>query len=74
MTSNKEISFLVKLPTNEIDFLNKFFEGYEGTALVTTENSHEGLVRLHTASSMKNMLLEILEEFPREVKIIDVTE
>ena len=74
MISDNEISILVKLPTNEIDFLNKVLEGYEGTALVTTENPHEGLVRLHTASSMKTMLLKILQELPRKVEIVDITE
>ncbi|KUO50608.1 MAG: hypothetical protein APF76_08145 [Desulfitibacter sp. BRH_c19] len=74
MNFDKEISILVKVATSEIDFLNKILEGYEGTALVTTENPQEGLVRLYTALSMKTMLLELLQKLPREVKVIDITE
>lgn len=74
MHSDKEIFILIKIAPRNIDFLNKILEGYEGTALVTTEDPHEGIVRLHTAETMKTMLLELLKELPREVQIINITE
>ncbi|WP_028309445.1 DUF4911 domain-containing protein [Desulfitibacter alkalitolerans] len=74
MTLDREISILVQVAIRDIDLLNKIVEGHEGIALVTTEDAHHGYVRLHTAQSSKAYLLEILETFPREIKIIDITE
>jgi len=71
MIIDKEASILVQVATKDIDLLNKLMEGYEGMALVTTEDAEQGYVRLYTASSTKKYLLEILETFPRDIKIIN---
>ena len=68
---DREISIRVQVATKDIDFLNKIMEGYEGIALVTTEDAEQGYVRLYTADSTKNYLLEILETFPRNIRIIN---
>jgi len=70
MICNKEISILVRVATRDIDLLNKIIEGYEGIALVTTEDAQQGYVRLYTAQSTKNYLLEILKTFPRDIEIV----
>jgi len=70
MIIDKEISILVQVATKDIDLLNKIMEGYEGITLITTEDADQGYVRLHTACSTKDYLLEILKTFPRDIKII----
>ena len=70
MIIHKEISILVQVATKDIDLLNKIMEGYEGIALVTTEDAQQGYVRLYTACTTKNYLLKILETFPRDIKIM----
>lgn len=74
MTFDREISILVQVAIRDIDLLNKIMEGHEGIALVTTEDAQQGYVRLHTAQSTKTYLLEKLAIFPRNIKIINITE
>lgn len=74
MIFDKEISIIVQVATKDIDLLNKLIEGYEGLALATTIDAKQGYVKLHTARSVKTYLLEILETFPIEIKIINITE
>jgi hypothetical protein len=66
----KDITIKLKINTKDIDFINKIIESYEGIALISTLNSTEGILVVHTSHSCYDDLMYILKTLPREYKIL----
>jgi hypothetical protein len=64
---NNDLKLLIKINPQDIAFLDKIFEAYDGLAIVSTLNRKEGLVVLTVTPETKKDVIEILNNFPREL-------
>ncbi|NMA01345.1 MAG: DUF4911 domain-containing protein [Clostridia bacterium] len=58
----------LKVNPEDIDFINKIFEGFDNLALVTTIDNKQGLLRINVTPGTREDVLKILSEFPREIQ------
>ncbi|MBP6063170.1 MAG: DUF4911 domain-containing protein [Fusobacteriaceae bacterium] len=54
--------FLIQSRKEDIDFINKIIEAYEGIGVVRTINAEKGIINIITTYDYKNFLKEILED------------
>ena len=54
--------FLNQSRKEDIDFINKIIEAYEGIGVVRTINAEKGIINIITTYDYKNFLKEILED------------
>lgn len=58
----KSYEFLLKSRIEDIDFINKIMEAYEGAGVLRTLNPREGLLSLVLTEDFKDFAREILED------------
>lgn len=63
----EEVYLKIKIAPNSIRFLKNILEGYEHLAFMVPLNGREGLVALHTTSSLKKHLITVLKNLPFSV-------
>ncbi|MGL5055695.1 MAG: DUF4911 domain-containing protein [Fusobacteriaceae bacterium] len=54
--------FLIQSRKEDIDFINKIIEAYEGIGVVRTISAEKGIINIITTYDYKNFLKEILED------------
>ncbi|GAW31064.1 DUF4911 domain-containing protein [Carboxydocella sp. JDF658] len=60
----EEVFLKIKIAPGSIRYLKNILEGYEHLAFMVPLNGREGIVALHTTSSLKNNLIAVLENLP----------
>lgn len=60
----------LRIKPPDIDFLNRVFEGYDGLGMVSTLDRREGLVVIWVTPDTRCEVMNILENFPREIEIL----
>lgn len=70
MSDDRSIIYLRVAPERIAD-VNWIMEGYEHLALVTTEDSSEGVVKLLGTPDTYNDVMEIIENMPFTVEILE---
>ena len=58
----------LKVNPEDIDFINKIFEGFDNLALVTTIDNKQGLLRINVTPGTREDVLKILSKFPRKIQ------
>ncbi|NLW25553.1 MAG: DUF4911 domain-containing protein [Clostridia bacterium] len=66
-----DLAIKLQVKPQDIAFINKIFEGYDGLGTVTTINAQKGLIVVHVTPETKKEVMEILRNFPKEIHIID---
>ena len=54
--------FLVQTRREDIDFINKIIEAYEGIGVVRTISAEKGLLNIITTYDFKDFLRDVLED------------
>lgn len=54
--------FLIKTTREDIDFINKIIEAYEGIGVVRTISAEKGLLNIITTYDFKDFLRTIIED------------
>lgn len=70
MSDDRSIIYLRVAPERIAD-VNWIMEGYEHLALVTTEDPREGVVKLLGTHDTYNDVMEIIENMPFTVEILE---
>lgn len=70
MSDDRSIIYLRVAPERIAD-VNWIMEGYEHLALVTTEDPREGVVKLLDTPDTYNDVMEIIENMPFTVEILE---
>ena len=70
MSDDRSIIYLRVAPERIAD-VNWIMEGYEHLALVTTEDPREGVVKLLGTPDTYNDVMEIIENMPFTVEILE---
>lgn len=70
MSDDRSIIYLRVAPERIAD-VNWIMEGYEHLALVTTEDPREGVVKLLCTPDTYNDVMEIIENMPFTVEILE---
>lgn len=70
MSDDRSIIYLRVAPERIAD-VNWIMEGYEHLALVTTEDPREGVVKLLSTPDTYNDVMEIIENMPFTVEILE---
>ena len=70
MSDDRSIIYLRVAPERIAD-VNWIMEGYEHLALVTTEDPREGVVKLLGTPATYNDVMEIIENMPFTVEILE---
>lgn len=70
MSDDRSIIYLRVAPERIAD-VNWIMEGYEHLALVTTEDPREGVVKLFGTPDTYNDVMEIIENMPFTVEILE---
>lgn len=70
MSDDRSIIYLRVAPERIAD-VNWIMEGYEHLALVTTEDQREGVVKLLGTPDTYNDVMEIIENMPFTVEILE---
>lgn len=70
MSDDRSIIYLRVAPERIAD-VNWIMEGYEHLALVTTEDPREGVVKLLGTTDTYNDVMEIIENMPFTVEILE---
>lgn len=58
--------FLLKSRVEDIDFINKIMEAYEGIGVVRTLNPREGLLSVVLTEDFKDFVREVLEDLSKK--------
>lgn len=63
----------VKLPPAEIVFVDMVFKSYEGLAMLNVDHDREGIIYLDVTAGTRPDVLDILEDFRKNIslKIVD---
>jgi len=69
---NDTKQIVIKIPQEEIVFVDMVFKSYEGLAMLTENHDEEGVVYLDVTEGTRDDVLKILAELAKEfpVKII----
>ena len=72
MIENDTKQIVIKIPQEEIVFVDMVFKSYEGLAMLTENHDEEGVVYLDVTEGTRDDVLKILAELDKEfpVKII----
>lgn len=66
--------FIVKSRKEDIDFINKIIEAYEGLGVVRTTNPKEGLLTIITTDNFKDDLRKIIVDLGKNYVVADILE
>jgi hypothetical protein len=71
------ISLFIQIPPQEIAYLTFVLESYEGIAAIRTVDPHKGIVELmvapHYQEEMREILKDLVEEFPIQDLVSETT-
>lgn len=71
----RDYEFLLKSRTEDVDFINKIIEAYEGIGVLRTLNPQEGLLSLILTEEFKDFVREVLEDLGKKwVKLEIISE
>lgn len=62
----KSYEFLLRSRAEDIDFINKIMEAYEGIGVVRTLNPKEGLLSIVLTDDFKDFVREVLEDLGKK--------
>lgn len=71
---NKSYEFLIQSRKEDIDFVNKIIEAYEGIGVVRTLDPAKGLISIISTEDFKEFIKDILEDMNKNwvnIKIIE---
>lgn len=66
--------FIVKSKREDIDFINKIIEAYEGLGVVRTTNPKEGLLTIITTNDFKDELKKIILDLGNKYVVAKILE
>ena len=66
--------FLIKSRKEDIDFINKIVEAYEGIGVVRTVNANEGIINIITTGDFKDTVREVIKDLNRYDVVAEITE
>lgn len=66
--------FIVKSRKEDIDFINKIIEAYEGLGVVRTTNAKEGLLTIITTDNFKDDLRDVIVDLGKNYVVADILE
>ncbi|NME36594.1 MULTISPECIES: DUF4911 domain-containing protein [Fusobacterium] len=66
--------FVVKSRREDIDFINKIIEAYEGLGVVRTTNPKEGLLTIITTDDFKDELKKIILDLGNKYVVAEILE
>jgi len=74
MLMKKSYEFLIQSKKEDIDFINKIVEAYEGAGVVRTLDSTNGIISVISTDDYKDMMREVLIDLGNrwvDLKIIE---
>ncbi|EHI77466.1 hypothetical protein HMPREF9093_01868 [Fusobacterium sp. oral taxon 370 str. F0437] len=74
MLMKKSYEFLIQSKKEDIDFINKIVEAYEGAGVVRTLDSTKGIISVISTDDYKDMMREVLIDLGNrwvDLKIIE---
>lgn len=68
---NKEdtLKIKIKVPREEVVFLDQLFKSYEGLAMVTVERKMKGVLCLDVTKGTREDVLEILKDLQKKIPL-----
>lgn len=66
--------FLIQSRKEDIDFINKIIEAYEGAGVVRTVDPNKGLINVITTDDFKDFIRFIIEDLNREEVKAEIVE
>ena len=60
---------IIKVPPEEVVFLDQLFKSYEGLAMVTVSKAEKGVIYLDVTTGTRDDVLEILARLKREINL-----
>lgn len=66
--------FIVKSRKEDIDFINKIIEAYEGLGVVRTTNAKEGLLTIVTTDNFKDDLRDVIVDLGKNYVVAEILE
>lgn len=66
--------FIVKSRKEDIDFINKIIEAYEGLGVVRTTNAKEGLLTIITTDNFKGDLRDVIVDLGKNYVVAEILE
>lgn len=60
---------IIKVPPEEVVFLDQLFKSYEGLAMVTVSKTEKGVICLDVTAGTRDDVLEILTRLKREINL-----
>lgn len=66
--------FIVKSRKEDIDFINKIIEAYEGLGVVRTTNAKEGLLTIITTDNFKDDLRDVIVDLGKNYIVAEILE
>lgn len=70
----KSYEFIIQSRKEDIDFVNKIVEAYEGAGVVRTLDSAKGIISVISTDDFKDFMRDVLEDLGKkwvELKIIE---
>lgn len=66
--------YLIQSRKEDIDFINKIMEAYEGVGVVRTVDPHKGLINIITTYDFKDFVKEIIEDLDKKEVVAEIVE
>ena len=63
------VQLIIKVPPEEVVFLDQLFKSYEGLAMVTVSKKEKGVIYLDVTVGTRDDVLEILARLKREINL-----
>ncbi|MGL4569215.1 MAG: DUF4911 domain-containing protein [Fusobacteriaceae bacterium] len=70
----KSYEFLIQSRKEDIDFINKIIEAYEGVGVVRTISAEKGILNIITTYDFKDQLRYILEDLGKNWVVAEIIE
>lgn len=70
----KSYEFLIQSRREDIDFINKIIEAYEGLGVVRTISAEKGLVNIITTYDFKEQLREVIIDLGKNWVVAEILE
>lgn len=66
--------YLIQSRKEDIDFINKIMEAYEGAGVVRTVDPHKGLINIITTYDFKDFVKEIVKDLDKNEVVAKIVE
>ncbi len=70
MTEEDTIRLRVKVPQEEIVFMDMLFKSYEGLAMVTVDRKEKGIINLDVTEGTREDVLNILMDLKQRIPLV----